>query len=339
MKKLLLLFAFICTIFFAGEAKSPERQYGLAFVMAYSPTASVYEDDNIRCEIYGGNVWASNKTEQPIFLDVDRIFLIHNGATYPVTSSSTDGNSKAKVTSTDRFIVLAPQIGSEHKPNRLFQVDTKIYGKYTSTESPSKNFTVEEERLVNLVGEIIDESLAADPKGKQPLATVHRHLTEDESINKVGVSLSYAFSKETDSWTPIQINSWVSDVILCPYYVEMPEKLGDDEKRGFGAKKSDYATKVLKADSPFEFAMDNSPVIVCRWTGNYKKGEFTLNGTYVYRKGSFGDNYKLMQAILGGDYMTARELSSKLEIKSNVKFDGADTDWGTIKYSKGLFSL
>lgn len=64
----------------------------------------------------------------------------------------------------------------------------------------------------------------------------------------------------------------------------MPKELSKKEKQGFGIKKTDPAYIVVKADSPFEFDDDRSPLIVCDWDGNFANGEFTLNTTRIEKR-------------------------------------------------------
>lgn len=85
-------------------------------------------------------------------------------------SKETDEKKASKKnvsTSIDEFISIAPATGS--KQNETFICNLAGiggYGKYTTTESPSGNFSEYDERLINLLNEMINESLEADRKGK-----------------------------------------------------------------------------------------------------------------------------------------------------------------------------
>lgn len=58
--------------------------YRNCLILAYSPVNNIYEDDNIKLEIYDEQLWASNKTNETIFIDLSRCFLINNGSAYPI---------------------------------------------------------------------------------------------------------------------------------------------------------------------------------------------------------------------------------------------------------------
>ena len=99
MKKILLL-AICCLFFgqaFGGKKSKEETKYRNALIFMYSNDNSVYEDDNIRLEIYDESLWASNKTTKTIFIAVDQSFLIHNGSARPLydNSKKEQGDKKA----------------------------------------------------------------------------------------------------------------------------------------------------------------------------------------------------------------------------------------------------
>ncbi|MDE6266539.1 MAG: hypothetical protein K2M07_04210 [Muribaculaceae bacterium] len=342
MKKLFNVLIFTIVLALPMLAKDLETNYRNAIVMAYSPANSVYEDDNIKLEIYGERLWATNKTDRTIFIDLSQCFLVHNGSSYPMFSKGQDekiASKKKFSTSIEEFISIAPSVGS--KQNETFICDfsgKNVYGKYTTTESPSGNFSEYEERLITLLNEMLNESLDADPEGKNYIGTVSRHLTEDESINCIGANISYAFNKKSEDWTPVTISTWVSDVCFAPFYVEMPQNLKKDDKSGFGIKKTEAAKVHIKADSPFEFDTDKSPLIVCDWVGNFKKGSFELYPAYVSRnRHLFGKTlFKILvqQATYGVSDPRAR-----LCYKQVIIFDGKEVDWGEIKYANNPYNF
>lgn len=190
--------------------------------------------------------------------------------------------------------------------------------------------------MLSLVNELLTESLEADPKGKEYRGTATRHLTEDESISNIGASIAYAFNKRSEEWTPVTISTWVCDVYFAPYYVEMPDDIKKKDKRGFGVKKTEASKLHVKADTPFEFEQDKSPIIVFDWTGDFKKGEFTLNYTWVTKQkgANFGK-------ILGATFLTMATGgfgallltdNEKTFYKKEIVFDGENSNWGKMKY-------
>ena len=122
-----------------------KTNFRTALVMAYSPANSVYEDDNIKLEIYDEKLWATNKTEKTIFLDLSQCFLTHNESSYPMFTKHQDekkASRKGSSTSIDEFISIAPAVGL--KQNETFICNLAGiggYGKYTTTESPSGDFS------------------------------------------------------------------------------------------------------------------------------------------------------------------------------------------------------
>lgn len=317
--------------------------YRNALVLAYSPANNVYEDENIRLEIYDESLWAINKTAKTIFFDLSQCFGVHNGSSYPFYTKATDETmaSKAKgSTSIDEFISIAPSTGNKQNATRIVYLAGKVFGKYTTTESPSGDFSEYDERLLTLINEMVNESLESDPKGKNYVGTSYRHLTEDESIHNIGVNVAYAFNKRAEEWTPAAISTWVSDVYFTPYYVEMPQELSQKDKRGFGVKKTEAAKIHIKADSPFEFDQDKSPITVLDWTGNYQKGTFNLATTRVSKtKGaSFGQILLAGLATVATAGMVNPTLlftdPNETNYKQVILFDGHNDNWGKMVYMK-----
>lgn len=337
MKKKLLFLLLACAFAFTESANA--MNYRIALVMAYSPVNSVYEDDNVKFEIYNEQLWATNKTNKTIFIDLSQCFLVNNGSSYPIGEEHQDENDASKVkvsTSIDRFISIAPSIGSKQNETFICYLGGTMYGKYTSTESPTGNFSEYDERMLVLVNELFNESRAANPKNKPYFATASRHLTEDESISNIGASISYAFNKRSEDWTPVTISTWVSDVYLAPYYIEMPKELTGKEKRGFGVKKADATKLHIRADSPFEFEQDKSPVIVCDWEGDFKKGEFYLYPTWIPKDKEL--QKKLVDYFNNlfngkGDSSFLNKLD-KTYCKKSILFEGTELGWGKMTYMK-----
>lgn len=347
MKKIfaLLSLAVIFVMPAFGGKNDIKTNYRTALVMAYSPANSVYEDDNLKLEIYNEKLWATNKTNKTIFIDLSQCFLVHNGSSYPMFDKEQDESkaSKKKVsTSIDEFISIAPAVGTKQNETFVCNLAGGIYGKYSTTEAPSGNFTEYEERLLTIINEMVNESLADDPKGKNYLGTASRHLMEDESVNNIGATIAYAFNKRAEEWTPVAISTWVSDVYLAPYYVEMPKELTKKDKRGFGVKKTEAAKLYIKADSPFEFDQDRSPLIICDWTGNFKKGTFELEPTWVSKKQGFSLGkvlaFTAVTLATGGLGAALFVNTDDTSYKRQVEFTGQSDDWGKMTYLK-MFDL
>ena len=319
--------ALILIIFFTGvftlEAKKKpdqkETKYRNALLMAYSPVNSVYEDGNIKLMIYGGKLYAKNLTDKTIFINLSQCFLINNGSSYPMYSESTDEKkaSKAKKsTSIEEFLSIAPATGSNQNVTYLTTLNTRTLGKYSSSEGPSEEFSNYDRRLLNLVDEMLNESLQADPNGKEYLGTVKRHLTEEESISNIGASIAYAFNKNAEDWNNVTISTWVADVIFAPYYREYAKNLSKEEKKGFGVKVAEKGKAHVKASTPFEFEEDRSPLLIMDFEGNFNKGFFTLR--------NLSD---VQTEVLYHDFSDFI-----------IVFDGEEADWGTMKKVKGYFS-
>lgn len=341
MKKLFLILMLGLVTLSAYAGDDLKTNYRTALVLAYSPANSVFEDENIRLEIYNEQLWAMNKTDRTIFIDLSQCFLMHNGSSYPMFDNHQDEKNASKKdvsTSIDEFISIAPTVGSKQNDTKICNLAGALYGKYTTTESPSGSFTEYEERLLSLVNELTSESLQADPNGKNYIGTSTRHLTEDESVNNIGASIAYAFSKRSENWIPVTISTWVSDVCFAPYYVEMPILKTKKEMRGFGVKKTEAAKIHIKADSPFEFDNDRSPVIVLDWTGDFKKGTFELTHTWVKKRGDMS-----LGKVIGASFLTiatgglGASIFADIEsvsFKKEIYFNGIDSDWGKMTYMK-----
>ena len=340
MKKLMFLFALLCVISVNEVTGKTKTEYRNALIFAYSQANSVYEDENIKLEIYDEQLWATNKTKKTIFIDLAQCFAFHNGASTPLFDSSNNkqGDKKASKkgfsTKDDEYISLAPSLGTDQNETFITRMSTRIYGPYTTTESPSNDFTDYDKRLLNIVEELVSESQEADHKGKEYLGTAVRHLTEDESINNIGASIAYSFNKKSEEWTNISLSTWVSDVIFAPFYIEMPQDLKKKDHRGFGIKETSPAIVHIRANTPFEFDSDRSPIIVCDWVGNFKKGTFSLNQTRISKK-----NGNILGRVLGG-FITFGATwyipLSETSYKQIIHFDGANADWGKLNYASDI---
>ncbi|UKI45075.1 MAG: hypothetical protein L6U16_06675 [Porphyromonadaceae bacterium] len=109
---------------FGGKKSKEETKYRNAFdFFMYSNANSVYEDDNIRLEIYDESLWVSNKTTKTIFIAVDQSFLIHNGSARPLYDNSKKRSKvtrkhqkKAVATEENLTITIAPKISENQSP-------------------------------------------------------------------------------------------------------------------------------------------------------------------------------------------------------------------------------
>lgn len=335
MKKVLFLFAIFSMVAINASSKV-KTSYRNALILAYSQANSVYEDDNIKLEIYNEELWATNKTTKTIFIDLSQCFAFHNGSSTPLFDKTVkkQGDKKASKkgvsTKDDEYISIAPVMGSNQAATAICNMSTFIYGKYSTAETPTGDFTDYDKRLLGMIEELVDESLKGDTKGKEYKGTVARHLTEDESINNIGASIAYAFNKKSEEWVNVSLSTWVSDVIFAPYYVELPEELKKKDLKGFGIKETSPAVIHVRANSPFEFDEDRSPIIICDWEGNYKKGTFELKETWIRKV-----KKPSLLRIIGAAYTLGLSMLNSYKetsYKRIIKFDGANTIWGKMTY-------
>lgn len=334
MKQFFVFLSFFCLFCSQMVAKLPTTDYRNALILAYSPVNSVYEDDNIRLEIYAEQLWASNKTSKTIFIDRSQCFLVNNGSSFPMWSEKQNEKSASKkgsTTSIDEFITIAPATGGKQNETFICNMTTNLYGQYSSSESPSGNFSDYDIRMLTIIDELARESLKGDSKGKKFLGTATRHLTEDESISTLGANIAYAFNKRAEDWTTVALSTWVSDVILTPLYLEMPDEKKNNDQQGFGVKQSTPAKLHVKANSPFEFDEDKSPVIVADWEGNFKKGTFNLKPIRVAKNNI--KNKGLISFLTLGLGTALYDPIFDTNYKSVVSWDGPDAYWGSMTYT------
>lgn len=328
MKKLFSFIAVFCMIMSSVSAKMINTSYRNALLLAYSQANSVYEDDNIKLEIYNQNLWATNKTSKTIFIDLAQCFAFHNGSSTPMYRPSIDvankkGDKKASKlgvsTKDDPLIVLAPNMGTNQTETFICCMSSFIFGYYSTSETPSTTFTDYDRRLFNVIEKLLDGA-KTNPKAKNYDGTCTIHLTEDESINNIGASIAYSFNKNAEEWTTVSLTTWVCDVIFAPYYIEKAKEITLKEMKGFGIKETDPTLIHVRANPPFEFEEDKAPIIGCEWEGNYKAGTFDLKQIWIPNKDNIeaGDGY----------YIIPSET-----YKCLIKFDGADSDWGKMKYA------
>ena len=346
MKKILLL-AICCLFFgqaFGGKKSKEETKYRNALIFMYSNANSVYEDDNIRLEIYDESLWASNKTTKTIFIAVDQSFLIHNGSARPLWDNSKKeqgdkkASKKAVATEENLTITIAPKISENQSPTWICDVSTAMYGPYSTSETPTGNFTEYDKRLFSAIETLTTEAKRKEDK-KQDVFTGSSaiHFTEDESVVNLGFSIAYSFNKKTDEWNNIQLTTWISDLIFAPIYNELPKKISEKEQKGFGVKETPYAVTHIKADAPYkEFDNEKSLAIVCDWKGDFDKGTFVLGNTRVVKAGS--KTAKFFGALFTMGISLASPELFDTYYKRIIQFDGSDADWGKLKYANNMSS-
>lgn len=331
MKKVFLFFTVLLWIFSTAYAGGISTNYRSALIFAYSQANSVFEDDNIKLEIYNESLWATNKTQKTLFIDLSQCFQVYNGSSFPMFEEKQDekkASKKGVSTSIDEFISIAPATGSKQNATWICDLSFRVFREYGTTEGANQDFSDYEKRLLGVINDLLSESKNADSKKKKYVGAASRHLTEDESVANIGASIAYAFNKRSENWNSVSISTWVSDIIFAPYYVEMPTDLTKKEKRGFGVKETKPAEIRIKANSPFEFDMDKSPITVCDWEGDYKKGTFVLSNPLVEKKkvnvGKLLFN-PLLDVLAGGAI-------DKTTYKRIICFEGANADWGKMSY-------
>lgn len=332
MKKVLFLLVFISVFANVSIAEELKTNYRNALIFAYSRANSIYEDDNIILEIYNESLWATNKTQKTLFIDLSQCFQVHNGSSHPMFSEKQNekkASKKGVTTSIDEFITIAPATGSKQNATWICDLSVGIYHTYGTSEGTDTEFSEYDMRLLRLINDLLEGASKKDSKKKEYLGTTTKHLTEDESINNIGASIAYAFNKRAEEWNSVSISTWVCDVIFAPFYVEFPKDLKGKEKKGFGIKETKPAVIHVKADSPFEFESDKSPITVCDWEGNYKEGTFVLsNPLTIKKKVNF---FKLATTnwwdLAKGNYI------DKTNYKRIVSFDGSKVNWGEMTYT------
>lgn len=349
MKRILLTLFTIAALCLGVSAQVKSNVMGLpyrtALILSYSPVNNVFEDDNIRLEIYDGKLWALNKTKKTIFIDLSQCFLLNNGSSYPMFTEETNekkASKKGNTTDISEYITIAPATGGKQNDTficHLANVGTSsLYKKYSSSEASTQNFSEYEKRMLQTVGEMANESRLKDPNGKEFKGTVTRHFTEDESISNIGASLAYAFNKRAEDWTSVQISTWVCDATLAPYFIALPKLLSKKDKQGFGVKEQAPAYIQVKATTPFEYAEDRSPVIVADWSPNEKKGEFALSPIQVSKAKTNG--WAIFGAILlapitaGASAGLLATAYSEDYYKTVVYWNGDEANWHKMGYFK-----
>lgn len=344
MKKILLLMCLALCVapIYAEKGKKEkktkiETSYRNALILAYDMTNSVFEDDNIKLQIYGEGLWVTNKTKKTLFIDKAQCFLNHNGSSRPIFSQDQDekfASKKGETTAIDEFITVAPATGAKQNATFICSMAAGIHGSYTTTETPSGDFTDYDKRFFELIGEMVVESQQEDPKGKLCLGTVSRHLLEDESINNIGASISYAFNKRAEDWTTVSLSTWVSDVIFAPYCLTIPEDLKKKEKKGFGVKETKPVQINVRANNPYdsEIDLEKSPLIVADWKGNFKKGTFEMQHVGVRKVAKTGILANIL--TMGYAAIVANVLADYY--KDIIVFEGAEVDWGEMNYAPSI---
>ena len=144
MKKIISIVVLMCLFAngaFAGKKKL-ETSYRYALVLAYSPD-NIYEDENIKLQIYNEKLWITNKTDRTIFIDYSQCFLTQNGSSFPMYSKKQDEKKASKVgvsSSVSEYLSIAPSTGGKQNETFVCNMGEYMYGSYSTTVTPtSKN--------------------------------------------------------------------------------------------------------------------------------------------------------------------------------------------------------
>lgn len=348
MRKLLLAFSALFLFVGIGLAQADDKNKTVtnnrnALIFAYSPVNSVFEDDNIRLEIYDEQLYAFNKTKKTIFFDLSQCFLVHNGTSYPMYDAQRNekNSNRANATILDEYLSIPPMSGDTPKETFIASFSGYLIGNYSTSETPSGKFSDYEKRLLETVGELLDATMVTDEKGRQQNITTSasKHFLEDESVSTFGASIAYAFNKRAEDWSQVAISTWVSDIIFAPLYAEIPAELKKEDKKGFGIKETKPVVLHIKADTPFEFDHDKSPLVVRDFQSDINSGKFSLLTTRIAKTKRVNPFVAgLLTIATGGLGAVAFAPYEEYAYKSIINFDGVDADWGEMKYAKNLNS-
>ena len=91
---------FLCIGTISAQKSNIKTSVRQALIFAFDRSNSVFEDENIRLEIYNQQLWITNKTKKTLFIDLSQCFLSHNGSSRPIFSKDQNDRvaSKAGVT-------------------------------------------------------------------------------------------------------------------------------------------------------------------------------------------------------------------------------------------------
>ena len=96
MKKFFFIITAAFIFVLNANAGGIKTSYRNALILAYSQANSVYEDDNIKLEIYDEQLWAINKTSKTIFIDLAQCFVFHNGRSMPLVGEKNKKGDEKK---------------------------------------------------------------------------------------------------------------------------------------------------------------------------------------------------------------------------------------------------
>ena len=312
MKKILFSFTLLF-IAMHSYADGMITSYRNGLIFTYSRENSIHEDDVIKLEIFDQKLWAINKTNKTIFIDMSQCFIFHNGESKPMFDFSQNNKDDDKKASkrgismkNDQYITIAPSMGLKQNETFICDMFSDMEGEYLTSETVTKEFSDYDIKFFNLIDELSQESLNLDPKKKKYEHATFRSMTEVESIDNIAASVAYAFTKNTEEWTNIALSTWVNNIILAPMFLEKP--FIEKKESGFLVKETAPFILHVKADCPFGYDEERNPVVVFDWVGKYKKGKFKLKFINLYKNNE-----------------------EKYRVK--VRFDGKDANWGEMYYN------
>ena len=187
-------------------------------------------------------------------------------------------DEKRDDTSHTYYQPLAPQ--SETWVSTLIN---PIRGKYDAVGGYGKGGKANYQSDLRLQVMNFMETMRYEMANNQKKSCTSIHLTGDESFMKVKVYIKYDLKRyfpdddkerEDHSFT---ISTWVSDMILCKYYIQDQ----DNVKRTNAVNIQGRMTDIMHvfANTPFEYDEDKSPIDI--YVTEFDKGKFN-----IYRMGA-----------------------------------------------------
>lgn len=276
MKKLVILFS-VLSLCFNNKAMAQKQ----ALVLGYAQGENVYEDENIKAELIRLDLRVTNKTNKTVYIDKKSSFYYINEEAYCLYEGKETHYSNGVTKIEKETQAIAP------KGKTTFYYNAPINGTYNAgggvkgkgligkllkkAGALDGTSNILEDMKVELMGYV--ETLRFELANNQDQSCSVLHLTGDESFLNANISFNYTTDPKMESFTPVTLVTWVSDMIMSKYYVQPKDKI--ERTNAVNVQGRMYNILHVFADSPFEYDEDDSPLDM--YTVQFGQGWFKIH--------------------------------------------------------------
>lgn len=249
-----------------------------ALILGYSQIENVYEDENVKMELVRLDLLITNKTNTTVYIDKKSSFYYVNEDPICFYEGKETHYSNGETIIEKDILPVAP------KSKYSLYYNAPVCGRYNAVkENKGAGFFgnlfkgndgtsyVLGDAAVEYMGYI--ETLRYELANNQNKSASNLHLTGEDSFLKVSVSINYTMNPKMESFIPVTLVTWVSDMVMSKYYVQPQDKIVKSNSVNVQGRM--YNILHVFANAPFEYEEDESPLDM--YIVEFDKGSFKVS--------------------------------------------------------------